>query len=348
MTRTVDLRRLISGLRGLSEIRTAVLGDVMLDHYQFGSVERISPEAPVPVVRVEREEYKLGGAANVARNVVSLGAGVDLVGCCGNTDSLRRIRLLLEQEGIRDCIVEVPSLATTHKTRVIAQSQQMMRIDREDAGENPAAEQTVQAAGHCLQQGSLSLILSDYNKGTLSKQVLTGLARAEGTKPRIFIDPKPENFPNYPAAELITPNRKEAERIWGAPLNSAEEMIRAGDWIKDACQSDNLLLTLGQEGMLLFDQQGAVWQIATHARHVFDVTGAGDTVVAVSSLAMLGGMDPLHACVLANVAAGKVVERVGAASVTQEELREAIRSGDGFRVSNLREGERIESADAKP
>ena len=336
MQQEVSRERLLSGLEWIKGAEVSVFGDVMLDHYQYGTVDRISPEAPVPVVRVDREEYRLGGAANVARNVRSLGGETTLLGCCGNNSSRDRIGELLQQERIRDGILTVPAMATIQKTRVIAQSQQVLRIDKEDAEARPETEQIRESLLGEEYGPPETLILSDYGKGTLSPAVLSMLTTSEFASCRLIIDPKPENFTRYPSPELITPNRKEAENIWGGRITGQEEILSAGDVIRERSCAANVLITLGEEGMVLFQDTGEVYRISTLARHVFDVTGAGDTVAAVAAVSMSAGLDPLHSCLLANISAGLVVEEIGAATVTPQELEHQIHSRNTFSVHKWR------------
>jgi len=336
MLHTISRELLLEGIDALSTVRITVAGDVMLDHYQYGAVDRISPEAPVPVVTVLQEQYRLGGAANVARNARSLGADTVLLGCCGNNPARKRIGELLQGEGVEDGILTVPDMATIQKTRVIAQGQQVVRIDKEDAGTGPGAERMRESLLRRDGRPPQVLILSDYGKGTLSQEVLLALQGAEFSDCRIFIDPKPDNFGSYPAPELITPNRREAERIWGRRITAPEDAVAAADAIRQGCGAQNVLITLGEEGMVLLETSGAVWKILTQARRVFDVTGAGDTVVAVATAVMACGGTALHASVLANIAAGLVVEEVGAATVDAAGLKHHIQHGDAISVHKWR------------
>lgn len=336
MRQELSRGELLQGLDTLPLIRVCVVGDVMLDHYQYGKVERISPEAPVPVVAVEDEEYRLGGAANVARNTRSLGTGTGLLGCCGENTGRARITDLLRNEDIGDGIVTVDGMATIQKTRVIAQGQQVVRIDKEDAEPEVDPKQVLDGLLGQMDHSAQVVILSDYGKGVLSGGVLDGLRKSEFASYRYFIDPKPGNFRDYPSPELITPNRKEAELIWGHRMKTEADILSAGDAILNGCGAENVLITMGEEGMVLFEASGSVYKISTQARHVFDVTGAGDTVVAVASAAMAAGLDALHASALANIAAGIVVEEVGACTVSSDQLRDHIRNKDAVFASKWR------------
>lgn len=326
----------MQGLDALSSIRVCVAGDVMLDHYQYGKVERISPEAPVPVVTVEQEEYRLGGAANVARNTRSLGTGTGLLGCCGENMGHSRITDLLRNEDIGNGIVTVDGMATIQKTRVIAQGQQVVRIDKEDAEPDVDPKHVLDGLLGQMDHSAQVVILSDYGKGVFSGEVLGGLREPQFANCRYFIDPKPDNFRDYPSPEMITPNRREAELIWGHRMKNEADVLSAGDAILKGCRAENVLITMGEEGMALFEASGAVYKISTQARHVFDVTGAGDTVVAVAAAAMAAGLDALHASALANIAAGIVVEEIGACTVSTDQLRDHIQNKDAVFVHKWR------------
>ena len=336
MRREMSREKLLQGLDTLAWMRVCVAGDVMLDHYQYGKVERISPEAPVPVVAVEEEEYRLGGAANVARNTRSLGVGTGLIGCCGDNAGRSRIVDLLRDEDIGDGLVAVDGMATIQKTRVIAQGQQVIRIDKEDADPDMDTGHVLKALLRQMNHSAQAVILSDYGKGFLSGEVLGGLRDSEFANCRYFIDPKPGNFRGYPSPELITPNRREAELIWGQRMKTESDILSAGESILKGCGAENVLITLGEEGMVLLEASGSVYKISTQARHVYDVTGAGDTVVAVAAAAMAAGLDALHASALANIAAGIVVEEVGACTVSADQLRDHIQNKDAVFVHKWR------------
>jgi len=336
MRRELSRDELLQGFDALPSTRVCVAGDVMLDHYQYGKVERISPEAPVPVVAVDEEEYRLGGAANVARNTRSLGTGTGLLGCCGENTGHSRITDLLRNEDIGDGLITVHGMATIQKTRVIAQGQQVIRIDKEDAEPDVNPKHVLDGLLRQINHSSQVVILSDYGKGVLSGEVLDGLRDPQFADCRYFIDPKPGNFLDYPSPELITPNRREAELIWGHRMKTEADILSAGDAILKGCCAENVLITMGEEGMALFESSGSVYKISTQARHVFDVTGAGDTVVAVAAAAMAAGLDALRASVLANIAAGIVVEEVGACTVSADQLRDHIRNKDAVFVHKWR------------
>ncbi len=314
---------------GLAGKRVLVVGDIMLDAYLIGDADRISPEAPVPVVRIEKERYLLGGAGNVARNIVALGGVATLAGVMGKDASADRIRGLVRDEGICGAFVALPQRPTTVKTRVMARRQQMLRLDSEDASPLSSADQeallsviTEQLPAHDV------VILSDYSKGIVSLSFMSrlrGLLAASPHQVKVLIDPKPSNVGLYGGSFLLTPNTKETGECAGMPVRSREEILAAGRAILEKVGCPHLLTTLGSDGMALFSGPSEVWHVPTMAQDVFDVTGAGDTVIATFGLGLAAGLPLLASCVLANYAAGLVVAQVGAAVASPDALREAIR-----------------------
>jgi rfaE bifunctional protein kinase chain/domain len=302
----------------LARSHVMVVGDAMLDRYWFGAVERISPEAPVPVVRVNREEERLGGAANVALNVKTLGAQAMLLTVVGNDEPARSLRRLLEQEGVTTKLGEDPKLYTIVKLRVIGRSQQLIRIDFENqpdhevlAGMLTDYERELSAQG--------AVLFSDYGKGGLTHiPRMIELARAAG-KP-VLIDPKGHDYSRYAGATVITPNRAELAQVIGPWTNEAQLHERAQN-LRRNLGIDALLLTRSEEGMSLFDEAGHV-QVAAEAREVFDVTGAGDTVIATLAAMLACGLSLRDAMPIANRAGGIVVGKFGTAGVSYEELFE--------------------------
>lgn len=321
------LERLTDRAAGL---RLAVVGDVMLDQFLYGAVERISPEAPVPVVEVEREVAFLGGAANVVRNLRALGAQVELYGAVGRDPAAERIRAELGGLGLGDeGLVVVEERPTAVKTRVIAQHQQVVRFDREARG--PLAPQATQ---HLLDRlgarlGSLdAVIVSDYGKGVVCPGLMGPLiasARAAGVL--MAVDPKPVNARQYRGVSVVTPNTKETEAMAAAPARSDGEAVAAGRALLDDLATEAILVTRGDRGMTLVERSGDVTHIPTRARDVFDVTGAGDTAISALTLAWAAGADPKQAAAIANLAAGIVVGKLGTAVVSLEELRDAATHG---------------------
>lgn len=308
--------------------RVLIVGDAMLDHYTFGDVSRISPEAPVPVVEVNSEQYLLGGAGNVARNIVALGGQATMVGLIGRDQDGDRLKHLLDEHGIISRLVHDDRRRTTRKTRVIAQNQQIVRIDREDR--SPLAASIV---GHLLETLTDAakdhdiIIVSDYGKGLIIKPVMELLQTIKGpsgARPKILVDPKPVNYDLYRGVDILTPNAKEASEGAGIPCAwpKGPGLVAKRLFERLACRE--LLITLGPLGMALFEGQEKATHIPTTAQKVFDVTGAGDTVIATLALALAAGASLLEASIVANHAAGIVVGHVGAATPTPEELGRSL------------------------
>ena len=307
-----------------------ILGDVMLDHYIVGGVERISPEAPVPVVRVESELYRLGGAGNVARNIATLGGRPVLAGCMGWDADGGVLANLLAEAGVESLVMPVDQRPTTRKTRIMAGSQQVVRVDWENGMTlDPDMARKLLAPLEARLADFPVIILSDYGKGVICQALLdrlealiAGLPR----RPRILVDPKPSQAGLYRGMDLLTPNAKEAGECAGRAIRSLADVPGVGRAIMDRLGLPHLLVTLGKDGMALFEGPDRVWHIPTLARQVFDVTGAGDTVIATLGLALAAGLPLPESCILSNFAAGVVVAVVGAASVTPEELKAAVAS----------------------
>lgn len=296
--------------------RVLVVGDVMLDRYWHGAVERISPEAPVPVVRVSREEERLGGAANVALNVKTLGAQVTLLTVVGHDEAAGRLRTLLAQHGIEACLGEDAALRTIVKLRVIGRSQQLLRIDFENEPDHEVLTQALEAFEQQLPRHD-AVLFSDYGKGGLTHITrMIELARAAG-KP-VLVDPKGSDYARYAGATVITPNRGELAQVVGAWRSEAQLLERA-QALRTRLYVGSLLLTRSEDGMSLFDEHGAVHQPA-QTREVFDVTGAGDTVIATMAVLLAAGLSAREAMPHANRAGGLVVGKFGTASVSHAEL----------------------------
>jgi rfaE bifunctional protein kinase chain/domain len=293
-----------------------VVGDVMLDRYWFGNVSRISPEAPVPVVKVEHLEERPGGAANVARNVAALGAHVELLSVVGDDEAGGRLEQLLKREGVSARMHRDPLLATTIKLRVIGRQQQLLRIDFEK--EPSAAALATKLDDFCrLLPEANAVILSDYGKGSLLHvQSMIQRARQEG-KP-VIVDPKGDDYSQYKGATILTPNRAELREVVGRWRDEADLEHRAQE-LRSSLGISALLVTRSEEGMSLFQETGAV-HVPAQAREVFDVTGAGDTVVAVLGTLVAAKTDLREAARLANLAGGIVVGKLGAAVVSAQEL----------------------------
>ena len=293
-----------------------VVGDAMLDRYWFGAVDRISPEAPVPVVRVNREEERLGGAANVALNVKTLGAQATLLTVVGDDEPARRLRQLLEQQGVTALLGSDPKLYTIVKLRVIGRSQQLIRIDFENQPDHEVLSGMLADYERVLPAHG-AVLFSDYGKGGLTHiPHMIELAR-KANKP-VLIDPKGSDYSRYAGATVITPNRAELAQVIGA-WSSEVQLHERAQALRESLGLEALLLTRSEEGMSLFDAVGHV-QVPAQAREVFDVTGAGDTVIATLA-AMLGAGLPLReAMPIANRAGSIVVGKFGTASVSYEEL----------------------------
>lgn len=306
----------------------AVIGDVMLDHFLIGRVDRISPEAPVPVVRFERDEFRLGGAANVAANVRALDGTPQLVGCIGADEAAAHLRSALESRGINASgLVTDETRPTTRKVRIVTtRNQQVARVDYEDEAELAhATEQALRAAASHAAATSKAVVLSDYRKGVIMPGVIAAAVAAANGAP-LIVDPKVPDAARYHGVTLLTPNHHEAELMTGTRILTAEDARRAARALHKATRA-NVLITWGEHGMWLMDASGpstVELAIPATAREVSDVTGAGDTVVATLALALACGASLSDAARLANHAAGIVVGRFGPATVTREELLRAL------------------------
>ncbi|MBI4050977.1 MAG: D-glycero-beta-D-manno-heptose-7-phosphate kinase [Elusimicrobia bacterium] len=328
----IPTKRLLQIVSRFPDRKILVIGDLMLDHFLRGRVNRISPEAPVPVVRIHQETYVPGGAGNVAGNLASLSAAVNLIGVVGTDESGFKLVADLKNRGIEtSAIFRDGERPTTEKVRIIAEHQQVVRYDRESTSTiTPKAELEIlksmtKEIPHCH-----AVILSDYGKGVISKKILsTAIRLAKHYHLPITVDPKVEHFKNYKHVTCITPNMAEA---WGGmrllPREDESSIRKLGSKILRALKSESVLITRGEKGMTLFQNHAplAVTHIPAISREVFDVTGAGDTVIAVLSLGLACGAKLLEAAKLANYAAGLVVGKLGTATVTQEELKKVMQS----------------------
>ena len=303
--------------------RVAIVGDAMLDVYLRGDVDRISPEAPVPVVRVRETKHALGGAANVAQNVAAAGASCALIAAVGDDESGRTLRRMLnEVQRDASALVEV-GRPTTRKTRVLARGQQVVRFDEEDDADlAPTDVDRMLAAVSTAVDHADALVLEDYNKGVLVPRVIEGaIAHARARKIPIVVDPKYRNFFSYRGATVFKPNRRELEAAMGAAVDLEHPEALPATF--DRLGVEHLLLTLGERGMALIAADGNVRRIPTTARDVYDVVGAGDTVTAYLATSLAAGASAYEAAVVANFAAGVEVGKLGAATVTPEEIIEA-------------------------
>lgn len=304
--------------------RVLVLGDVMLDKTIFSDVSRISPEAPVPVAHVKNEAYYLGGAANVAANVIALGGRCHLIGLIGEDDAGKQFLRLCAGLEINTDGVFYQDGPTIQKVRIVGASQQLLRIDYEESIVNPKEPQILSFVDNVLDEIDV-IVISDYNKGFVTPYLLSELKKVK--KP-ILVDPKPENFNLYSGVHLIKLNHIEASAITKMKANLEADVEHVGKKLVSICES-NVLYTRGKDGMSLFTKEGAVTHIPAQAKEVFDVTGAGDTAMATLALAMVSGADLLDSAILSNHAGGIKVGKMGTHPVTFAELRSAIEHDDG-------------------
>jgi rfaE bifunctional protein kinase chain/domain len=306
--------------------RVLVIGDIILDHYIWGRVSRISPEAPVPVVEVTRESFLLGGAANVVHNIVSLGARASVVGIIGEDMAGEALRSMLDQKGVDCSGLFIENRPTTVKTRVIAHNQQVVRFDREDSKyvDGRILKALLTHISSALKETD-AVIISDYRKGIVTHDLVKGLLM-KTKKQGLFVavDPKVGHFNFYKGVSLITPNLCEASLGSGIDIRDDRSLIRAGKMMLRKLSLDAALITRGEHGMSLFEKN-KITHIPTVAQKVYDVTGAGDTVISAFTLARASGASLEDAAIIANHAAGIVVGEVGTAVVSPEELLESFR-----------------------
>jgi rfaE bifunctional protein kinase chain/domain len=310
------MEEIVVDRRRLAAARVLVVGDAMLDRYWFGEVERISPEAPVPVVRVRNVEERLGGAANVARNSSSLGAQAGVLAVLGADEPGRKLEHLLTEAGITRHVHWDAKLDTTVKLRIIGRQQQMVRADFESLPDSEVLTAVLDAYAALLPTYDL-VVLSDYGKGGLT-HVSRMIELATAAKKRVLIDPKGDDYSRYVGATIVTPNRAELREVVGRWRSEADLEARARKLIKDLAL-EALLLTRSEEGMTLFTPD-TTWSVSAQAREVFDVSGAGDTVIAVLGTMLAAGLSLREAVLLANRAGGIVVGKLGTATVTFDEL----------------------------
>ncbi len=323
----ISPERLDSLITAFSGKRIAVIGDLMLDRYYWGKVARISPEAPVPVVEIESEATRLGGAANVAHNIASLGGSPLIFGIVGGDDAGGLLRSIVRESGYsEEGILEDSSRPTTCKTRVIAHHQHVVRIDQEskaDVGDNIV--QNIMVALERQIRSLDAIIIEDYNKGVVvSSLIRKAVELARQHDVMVAVDPKFNNFFEYEGVTVFKPNRKEAEEALGVRLNSPKSIEMIGQELLQRLKADNVLLTLGEEGMSLFRQSGELLKIPTKARRVADVSGAGDTVISTLTVALAGGATMREAAILANYAGGIVCGEIGIVPINLSALRDTI------------------------
>lgn len=329
MRRYLSVKKANSIIGRFAKARILVIGDLIMDHFIWGKVRRISPEAPVPVVEVTSESIMLGGSANVVNNIHSLGGKSLVTGVIGNDYDGKKLISSLRERGIPTGGIIVDSKRpTTIKTRVIAHSQQVVRFDRERRDKiDPACTARVLGYVKKAVRSADLVVISDYAKGLITQRLVeetSGMCERLG-KP-IAVDPKVEHFDYYRGCTIVTPNNLEATQASGVEIEGAESLHRAGEALFNKLGCEALLITRGENGMSLFEP-GEQTHIPTVAKEVFDVSGAGDTVIGTLALALASGASFKEAAVLANFAAGVVVGKVGTATLTTDELREAVAAG---------------------
>ncbi|MBU0674343.1 MAG: D-glycero-beta-D-manno-heptose-7-phosphate kinase [Proteobacteria bacterium] len=311
------------------QTKILVIGDIIVDHFIWGTVTRISPEAPVPVVNVTRESLLLGGGANVLNNIYSLGGQASLCGIVGQDIMGEHLRSLIEGLGSStQGVIQAPDRPTTKKTRIIAQHQQVVRFDREKTDAIP--KETLASLLRYLEENIetfQAVIISDYDKGLVSQTLMTRLMELLAQRPSmpVIVDPKPKQIDRFRGTTILTPNHHEAALMAGMAIVDEESLMEAARRIQEDLKCKALLITRGESGMTLFSQNQPPFSIPTVAREVFDVTGAGDTVVATLALGVAAGLTFKEAATLANYAAGIVVGKLGTATATPEEILGAMR-----------------------
>ncbi len=309
--------------------RIMVIGDIILDEYVWGDVARISPEAPVPVVDVTSETKRLGGASNVLNNIHSLGGKCFICGVVGNDEYGIALIDRISELGIStEGIIVDSTRQTSIKTRVVARNQQVVRYDRETKRpvDHAVMKRLLRAVESNL-DGLNAIIISDYKKGVVTSQLIRTIEEiVSGSNVIIAVDPKPENFMYYKKVDVITPNHHEAGTFCGFAINDEDSLVRAGEYILDKLECGSVLITQGKDGMTLFESGAEPCHIPTVAQKVFDVSGAGDTVISTLSLGLASGMTKESAALVSNFASGIVVGEVGTSTVTARQLKDAIKS----------------------
>lgn len=325
---TIDKQRAAEILKQLSNRKIVVLGDVMLDEFIWGDVSRISPEAPVPVVDIRRESTHLGGAANVLMNLSALGAKAGVIGVVGKDAAAEKVRAGLNDQSAwasNELLITDESRPTTIKTRIIAQNQMVVRADRERrAPVDEEIEDQIIAAAKVALGDAQALVISDYDKGVVTPRILSEVLPAAYGRMPVLIDPKMRNFYSYQPATLVTPNHHEALRLTNIDEDSDSSLQTAAKMIRTRLACDAVLITRGDRGMMLLEGDRDPVYVETAAREVYDVTGAGDTVIAMLAAALAAGASMIEAAALANHAAGIVVGKLGTATAGAEEVLDSI------------------------
>ncbi len=324
-----DKQYLKKGIDDFAASRILVVGDIMLDQFIWGRVSRISPEAPVPIVEVDHETRMVGGAANVVSNIVASGGGVLLCGVVGDDPTGKEVTTKLEELGVRsDGIVVENDRPTTMKTRIIAHAQQVVRYDREKTSMvKPEVTHHILGFIQEKKKDLSAIIVSDYGKGVVSSELMDGIRTViSGCNLPVAVDPNVRNFPLYKGVTVITPNHSEAGQIANMEIGDEGVLLEIGKKLlgDEGCRA--LLITRGADGMTLFEEDGSITHIKSAARRVYDVTGAGDTVIAILTLGITAGLDMRASAYLSNLAAGLVVGEVGTSTVKIDDLRNLIAS----------------------
>ena len=327
MSSAYDFKALSNGIDRFTSCRITVVGDVIMDEFLWGRVDRISPEAPVPVVEVERQSHMLGGAGNVVNNIIALGGQALLCGVVGNDSMGKKLaRIVGKLNNITDGLVVENSRPTTMKTRVVAHSQQVVRVDREER--KPVDEKSIGRILATLKEEineSDAIVVADYGKGVVTRSLMDGIrSLSQDSQTILAVDPTLRNLALYKDVTLITPNNYEAQQMSGIQIEDDQSLRRTGARLLEELGCQMVLITQGDKGMTLFEGNGQTTQIPTVARKVFDVSGAGDTVIATFTLALAAGLTSSQAAVLANLAAGIVVGEVGTATVAASRLKEVL------------------------
>ncbi len=318
-----DQKRLDEIVSGYSGKRIMVIGDLMIDEYLIGSVSRISPEAPVPVVEVNDQTHRLGGAANVALNITAMGCESVMVGVIGDDLYGEQMLKRLKSRNVSgEGVFRLKERPTTVKTRIIGDSQHIARVDREDNSYLSESESNLLLQKiDKIMESVYAVILEDYNKGVLTESLITQVVASARKKNKLItVDPKFKNFLNYRNVSVFKPNIKETEQALAMKISSEKDLVTAGKVLLDNLQVDNVLITRGSEGMSLFEKNGNVAHVPTRARKVSDVSGAGDTVISTLTAAMVGGASFQEAATMANYAAGIVCEEIGIVPVEAKKL----------------------------
>lgn len=320
---------LIGYINKFSRTRILVIGDIILDEYIWGDVSRISPEAPVPVVNIMDETRRLGGAANVLNNIISLGGKAVLCGVAGDDESGKYLSKQIVNLGVTpEGVIIDQSRCTSVKTRVIAHNQQVVRFDRENR--EPVGPDNIKKLIKVIKDNLKiidAIIIADYGKGVISSKLIRGIKKLiSGTDVILSVDPKVENFKYYQGVDIITPNHHEAGSFCRFEITDEDSLIRAGNYILDKIKCKSVLITQGKDGMTLFEKGSDPCHIPTVARKVFDVSGAGDTVISALSMGLASGMNKQSAALISNFASGIVVGEVGTSTVSVKDLKTAIRN----------------------